>query len=191
MTTRFSHGILSAAAVLALVLPGAALAQGGQVDMSLPPTVVSQPVPADTGTSRDPLTGPQPFYDQPFDVNGTEVVCTGTGSDARADPRWRAYPLKLEFSGAGGQYLGEERVSITGNGVNVRVRCRGPWLLLKVPAGSYAVHAEAQNAGAKNITVNVTGRGQTRVVVSFPAAGGGVSPEAATNEGGEQAEGGY
>jgi hypothetical protein len=180
MTTRFAPFIFSASAFALAAGMGAAQAQ--QVDMSLPPQVIMQPVPPDRGTNDD-TSGGRTFRDQPFDVNGTEVVCTGIDSDSRHDPRWPAYPLKLEFAGAGGQYLGEERVTVTGNGVDVNVRCKGPWVLLRVPAGSYSIHAEAANAGAKNLTVNVTGRGQTRAMVVFPQAGGQTTPEGANTPG--------
>lgn len=179
MTTRIAPAAICAS-VFAIAAATTAFAQG-QVDPNLPPQVIMQPVPPDRGTNDD-TSGGRVFRDQPFDVNGTEVVCTGIDSDSRADPRWRSYPLKLEFAGAGGQYLGEERVSVTGNGVDVNVRCKGPWVLMKVPPGKYSIHAEAANAGAKNVTVTVTGRGQTRSVIVFPAAGGAITP-AASNTG--------
>ena len=157
---------------------GAALAagtahaqQGGEVDMSLPPVVHMQPVPPDRGTSDD-TSGGRVFRDQPFDVNGTEVVCTGIDSDSRHDPRWPSYPLKLEFAGAAASILGEEHVMVSGNGVNVNVRCKGPWVLMQVPAGTYAVHAELRNGTIKEVTARVTGHGQSRVVVTFPMQGG-------------------
>ena len=177
MTTRFAPFISASVFAIAAATAGTAFAQGDQpqVDPNLPPQVIMQPVPPDRGTNDD-TSGGRVFRDQPFDVNGTEVVCTGIDSDSRADPRWRSYPLKLEFAGAGGQYLGEERVTVTGNGVNVNVRCKGPWVLMKLPAGTYQVHAEAANAGAKNVTVTVSGRGQTRSVIVFPAAGGAITP---------------
>ncbi len=171
MNMRF---VVSAISVSALALAaGAALAQSSgysNYDWSQPPVVVSQPVPPDRGTNDD-TSGGRTFADQPFDVNGTQVVCTGIDSDSRHDSRWPSYPLKLEFAGAGGQFLGEERVQVSGNGVNVNVRCKGPWVLMRVPAGSYSVQATVRSGATKSGTVNVSGHGQARLVMTFPAGG--------------------
>lgn len=169
MNMRFA---LISVSVFALAT-GAAVAQDSNYsnyDWSQKPIVTMQAVPPDRGTNDD-TSGGRTFADQPFDVNGTEVVCTGIDSDSRHDPRWPSYPLKLEFAGVGGQYLGEERVQVTGNGVNVNVRCKGPWVLMRVPAGSYTVQAHVRGGGNKTATVNVTGRGQTRAVMSLPMGG--------------------
>lgn len=106
--------------------------------------------------------------DQPTNVDGIETVCTGTSLEARSDPRWNAYPLRLEFSSASGHYLGDETVTITGNGRSVDVSCAGPWILMKLPEGNYKVEAEVAEAGRKTITARVPATGQARVVVSFP-----------------------
>jgi hypothetical protein len=188
MNARFASSLLAASALALAAASFPALAQNdppgssSNVDPNLPPEVIMQTVPPDRGTNDD-TSGGRVFRDQPFDVNGTEVVCTGIDSDSRHDPRWPAYSLKLEFAGEGGQYLGEERVSVTGEGVDVNVRCKGPWVLMKVPAGSYRVHATVANGGSKTVTVNVTGRGQTRAVLSFPAASGTTTPEGANTPG--------
>src|SRR5690349_18356776 len=50
--------------------------------------------------------------DMPTQVNGIDVVCTGVSLDARQDPRWSTYALKIEFAGPGGQYIGDEVVSV-------------------------------------------------------------------------------
>lgn len=106
--------------------------------------------------------------DQPTNVAGIETVCTGTSLEARSDPRWNTYPLRLEFSSASGHYLGDETVTITGNGKSVDVSCAGPWILMKLPEGNYKVDAEVADAGRKTITAHVPASGQARVVVSFP-----------------------
>lgn len=169
MITRFTPWIISASVVaIAAAASGGALAQG--YDYSQPPVVISQPVPPDRGTNDD-VSGGRTFADQPFDVNGTEVVCTGTDSDSRHDPRWASYPLRMEFAGVGGQFLGEERVTVSGNGLNVSVHCKGPWVLMKVPAGHYSIHAEVADGGAKNGSAVVPSHGQARVVMTFAAGG--------------------
>ena len=71
-------------------------------------------------------------------TNGIEVVCTGVSLDAREDARWGTYALKLEFVGPGGQYIGDETVSVRrGDAEILNVSCIGPWLLLQLPVGRY------------------------------------------------------
>jgi hypothetical protein len=117
---------------------------------------------------------PAPNEDQPMMVSGIETVCTGTTTDVRADPKWRDYSLRLEFAGKDGQYLGDETVNISGNGSSISVHCGGPWVLMKLPSGTYKVSAEVPEAGHKDLTVHVP----THVVVRFPNAGGEVVPSA-------------
>src|SRR6516164_6933515 len=54
----------------------------------------------------------------PVTINGIEAVCDGTGIDSR-DAHARTYPMHIEFVGKDGQYLGDERITLTGNGVNM------------------------------------------------------------------------
>lgn len=110
---------------------------------------------------------------QPMTVNGVETVCTGTTIDIRADPQWRAYPFHLEVAGKDGQYLGDEKVTVSGNGHSVSVQCAGPWVLMKLPAGSYKVSLDVPDAGHRDVTMQVPGR----TVVHFPNAGGEEDPK--------------
>jgi hypothetical protein len=105
-------------------------------------------------------------------VGGIETVCTGSDYDARTDPKWRAYPMRLEFAGASGQYLGDAQISVTGMGVNAAVHCQGPWVLMKLPTGAYHVSIDVAEAGHKDIEIRVP----SRTVVSFPNAGGKYTP---------------
>ncbi len=107
-------------------------------------------------------------------IDGVETVCEGITLDNRNDAKWRAYSLRLEFAGKGGQYLGDETVKVTGNEIDVSVNCKGPWVLMKLPAGSYHVSADVPDAGHKEMNVKV-GSGQSVVVFSFPNAGGEIS----------------
>ncbi len=107
---------------------------------------------------------------QPMDINGVQAVCTGTTTDVRMDPQWQSYSLRLEFAGKAGQYLGDETVNISGNGKSVSVHCGGPWVLMKLPPGTYHVSTDVADAGHKDVTVHVPGK----VVVRFPNAGGEV-----------------
>ena len=113
-----------------------------------------------------------PMDGQPMTISGVETVCTGTTTDVRADPQWRAYPFHLEVAGKDGQYLGDEQVTVTGNGHSVSVKCSGPWVLMKLPAGSYKVSLDVPEGGHQDVTVRVPGR----TVVHFPNAGGEVTP---------------
>jgi hypothetical protein len=105
-------------------------------------------------------------------INGVETACTGTTLETRANPKWQAYPFHVEFAGKDGQYLGDETVTVTGNGMNVTVHCQGPWVLMKLPAGSYHVSADVADAGHKDLTVKSGGK----TVVHFGNAGGEVEP---------------
>ena len=113
-----------------------------------------------------------PAEGQPITINGVETVCTGTTTDVRADPQWRAYPFHLEFAGKGGQYLGDEQVNVTGNGQSVSVKCEGPWVLMKLPAGTYKVSADVPEGGHRDFSMRVPGR----MVLHFPGGGGEVVP---------------
>ncbi len=113
-----------------------------------------------------------PADDQPMTVNGVQTVCTGTTTDVRADPKWRAYGFHLEVAGKDGQYLGDEKVSVTGNGMSVSVQCGPPWVLMKLPAGSYHVSVDVPDGGHRDLTMRVPGR----TVVHFPNGGGEASP---------------
>ena len=104
----------------------------------------------------------------PVTIGGVEAVCDGTGLEARSDARWSGYPMRLEFVGKDGQYLGDEKVNVSGNGINVSVHCEGPWVLMKLPAGTYHVSTDVAEGGHKDLTVNVPGH----VIVRFPNAGG-------------------
>jgi hypothetical protein len=117
-----------------------------------------------------------PMDGQPMTISGIETVCTGTTTDVRADPQWRAYPFHLEVAGKDGQYLGDEKVTVSGNGHSVSVQCSGPWVLMKLPAGSYKVSLDVPEAGHKDVTMQVPGR----TVVHFGNAGGEVAPNGST-----------
>ena len=38
-----------------------------------------------------------PIADQPMKIDGIETVCTGSSADARAEAKWRAYPMRLSL----------------------------------------------------------------------------------------------
>jgi hypothetical protein len=100
-----------------------------------------------------------------------EAVCTGIGADARNDPRWATYPLRIELVGRGGEYLGQAEVTLSQNDEAViGVRCGGPWLLVRLPPGMYVVTATVENV-SKTGRVTVPATGQGRLILRFPEFG--------------------
>lgn len=114
--------------------------------------------------------------DTPSQVGGIEAVCTGVGLPARQDARWSAYPLKIEIAGQHGQYLGDVTMAIaSGEKEILRMRCDGPWILLRLPPGRYQVQAETEGKTAQSSAL-VPQTGQARVILRFPELGGQISP---------------
>jgi hypothetical protein len=100
-------------------------------------------------------------------MRAIEAVCTGISSDARADPRWAAYPLRIEVVGANGEYLADAQVTLSKDDEALAaVNCGGPWVLFKVMPGAYGVSAEIGGT-TKTARVTVGGSGQARVVLRF------------------------
>ncbi|MSP94346.1 MAG: hypothetical protein EXR00_03675 [Alphaproteobacteria bacterium] len=110
-------------------------------------------------------------HDEPMIVAGIETVCTGVGLEARTDPKWSAYPLKLEFVGKFGQMLGGTKVTVSGNGHTVDVHCSGPWVLMKLPAGSYHMSADVADAGHKEMNIRVP----SKLTIRYPNSGGEIT----------------
>jgi hypothetical protein len=111
--------------------------------------------------------------DAPVKVGDVTAVCSGVGS-AKDDPRWSAYPIKLEFSNSGAQFVSGEHVQLTTRtGAQLaEFDCTGPWVLLTLPKGSYGVTATlAQgNLGPRSAKFDTPATGQKRVEIQFPAA---------------------
>ena len=112
---------------------------------------------------------------EPKAIDGIETVCDGISLNDRNDAKWRAYSLRMEFAGKGGQYLGGETVSLKGDEIDVSVTCQGPWVLMKLPAGSYHISADVPDAGHKEMNVRVPASGQAVAMFSFPNAGGEIT----------------
>lgn len=111
--------------------------------------------------------------DQPAEINGYEVACTGVGDEAREDPRWPAFGVRIEFANRDAQYLSDIDVSITNAAGEslFRVRCESPWLLAKLPAGRYTVAGTFEGI-TKTAKLTAPSAGQARIVVRFPEVGG-------------------
>lgn len=118
----------------------------------------------------DPLV-----MDQPVSLNGIETVCTGIGDEAMHDPRWKAYPIRVEFSNGGAQYLAGPHFVLkdTDGKVLTSLDCDGPWVLLQLPAGKEYIAAASfsddPEDGERSARFKVPGAGhQKRVVLAFP-----------------------
>jgi hypothetical protein len=125
---------------------------------------------ASAGAQAQQSAPPLPF-DSPVSMRAMEAVCTGIGADARNDPRWAAYPLKIEIVGRAGEYLGQATVSLSQNDeAIISVQCGGPWLLLRLPPGPYDVTVMVENV-SKTGRATVPATGQGRFVLRFPELG--------------------
>ena len=125
------------------------------------------------GTSLAFAQGAKGLPDVVQKINGIDTACTGASSEAREEAKWAEYPFRLEFVGKDGQFLGDEMVTVRGNGVDVMVHCEGPWVLMKLPKGSYQVTMDVAEGGHRTMTMSSPGR----TVMRFPDAGGAADKE--------------
>jgi hypothetical protein len=116
--------------------------------------------------AADPLP-----MDNPVTADGVETVCTGIGS-AEDDPRWKGYPVRVEFSNGGAQYLAGVHMTLSGGGKTLAAfDCAGSWVLFKLPPGSYKADANLlynQGGGTRSVTFSPPASGQKRVIIQFP-----------------------
>ena len=110
-----------------------------------------------SGISIAPATaGPLPM-DSPVTTGSVETVCTGVGS-GKDDPRWASYPVKVEFSNGGAQYLSGAHVSLSQGGKSLAsLDCAGSWVLFKLAPGSYKVDASLLNNQGGGVRSGVNG----------------------------------
>ena len=110
--------------------------------------------------------------DQPEMIGGIETVCTGVGS-AKDNPAWSAYPVKLVFANPAGENLAQVHLSVMRAGRPLmETECDAPWLLMKLPAGSYDVAATvAGNAGSRMGKASFTTKGGAQQTVNVIIAG--------------------
>ncbi|HUH93815.1 MAG TPA: carboxypeptidase regulatory-like domain-containing protein [Casimicrobiaceae bacterium] len=109
-------------------------------------------------------------------AGAVSYVSGGIGSDAAEALRQAAadYPLTLELAAAAGgprdEYISDARVEIRDRqGTPVlRTRTQGPLLLVRLPAGSYAVDVD-WNGAHRHKSVEVGERPQ-RLLVEFPGS---------------------
>jgi hypothetical protein len=110
--------------------------------------------------------------DNPVSIGGVQTVCTGIGDDAQHDPRWLAFPIRVEFSNGGAQYLSGAHVELStaGGKTLAALDCAGPWVLFQVGPGTYKVTATLtgqQGGGTSSATFSPPAKGQKRVVLGF------------------------
>lgn len=118
-----------------------------------------------TPAMADPMT-----MDKPVEMNGMETVCTGVG-ETKDDPQWLSYPIRIEFSNGGAQYLSGATVRISrGADTVASLDCPGAWVLLKGEPGEYRVDATIDNSSARavNASFRMGSGGQKRIVLRFP-----------------------
>src|SRR6185503_7240875 len=95
------------------------------LNLSLAPAVLTIAIGLASPAAADPMP-----MDTPTTMNGVEVVCTGIGS-SQQDPRWPSYPVRVEFSNGGAQYLAGAHVTLSSGGKQVvAFDCSGSWVLL-------------------------------------------------------------
>ncbi len=95
---------------------------------------------------------------------GAPFVTGGFGVDER-NAMVQALPdynLKVEFAEGGRPYVAGAQIQVEGHGVAINTMVDGPWLLARLPAGSYALTASLDGV-AKRQSVRVGG-GVSRVV---------------------------
>ena len=133
------------AAVVMLAASGAALGAA--------PTIV----PLDTETT----------------VSGVAVACTGVG-EAKLNPHWDTYAVRVEFSGANNDLLADEALTIfdAAGAEVVSVGCSGPWILIKLPPGGYRIEGWLLKAEAKHQSgyFRVPPDGPVHLELRFPDA---------------------
>ena len=106
-----------------------------------------------------------------LEANGVKYACAGVGKASRSDPRWPAFPVRLEFAAANGDFLGDPAVTVTdASGKQVfQTQCNGPWVLIELAPGSYKVHATGQKGQyAKDFDIAVKSGGQTKKTIRLP-----------------------
>ena len=104
---------------------------------------------------------------QVADIQGVRTACGGASLDDQQAMAAQGYPVTLKLVGANGQWLGEENLTINGNGQSISFSCEGPWVGMQLPAGRYRATAEIAGAAPKTVSFTV-GQGAREVMIRFP-----------------------
>jgi len=118
--------------------------------------------------AEDPMV-----MDQPVTISGIETVCTGI-SESKLDPRWHAYPVRVEFSNKAAQYVvGAHVVLAKADGTALsQFDCPASWVLFKLAPGKYKVTASIGSGPGDTADADFSppAKGQKRVVLRFTGA---------------------
>ena len=136
---------------------------------ALAATLALGAMPATAQPVRIPL-------DHETTIAGVGVACTGIGQ-TKDDPKWQAYPVRVEFAGPGGEYLANETLMLSdAKGAQIlAVSCEGPWILLKLPVGKpYRIDGQVGRTAEVTVSaaVRAPSHGQATYVLNFAARGG-------------------
>jgi hypothetical protein len=107
-------------------------------------------------------------------VAGVPVACTGVGQ-SRHDPRWAAYPVRVDFATPQGHLLADVILSLSkADGTPMlEVTCVGSQVLFKLPAGTYRVEGRLKKSPQvkpQTATVTPPASGQRVTTLRFPDA---------------------
>jgi len=109
-------------------------------------------------------------------VGGVEVACTGIGKNARDDPRWKAFPIRVVFSDPAGDLVTDVTLTLSKpkGSPMLKVACAAPWVLLKLQPGTYEASARREHPGAtaRTAVLHAPAHGQAVVNITFPHAPG-------------------
>lgn len=88
-----------------------------------------------------------------------QIACTGVGQ-SKDDPKWKAYPVRIEFSNPAGDLLANGAATIARGGTNLAsVSCEGPWILVRPTGagpGAYRLTGWLPGQGYKPLTQTLT-----------------------------------
>jgi len=107
-------------------------------------------------------------------IGGLQVACTGIGQE-KNDPRWAAFPIRVEFSNLKREYLSDGAVAVLdASGRRMAaVSCEGPWILLRPSEpGRYGVEGWLPGTAVKPLhgVFHIPYKGQMRLILQFPDA---------------------
>lgn len=123
-----------------------------------------------TGSRAAPMSLP---LDTETSADGVPVACTGIGQ-TRLDPKWQAWPVRVELANARSEYLVDGAIVVRdrhGHQV-LAVTCDAPWILMRLPPGAYTVEGRLLDSAARprSASFSPPKSGQLRLVLQFPDA---------------------
>ena len=100
------------------------------------------------------------------------VGCTGIGQ-SKNDDRWKAYPIRVEFSNPAGDLLANAVITISNSARTevTTISCEGPWIMLRPAPGTYTIEAWMPGEIFKHQTATFSppASGQRIVSIRFAA----------------------